>query len=189
MATKRAQHHTKKPERDRKTRISARVRAALRYMVEEGLSRSEAAEKAGLRDNSLYVAMRRPETLAFRTELMNVLRSSASSRSLARVDDLASNAASEHVRLAASELLLGLDGHVPVARTEGRIVHDHVHHAPGLIIIRHNHAEAAARQAQMAANPQRMIDVTPSEPVAVIENGEEDAETNIAILRDRSGAR
>ncbi len=37
--------------REPKTRISAKTRAALTFMVNEGLSRAKAAEKAGITDN------------------------------------------------------------------------------------------------------------------------------------------
>lgn len=162
--TKNAQHLRRSSDDNRSRRISARVREAIRIMVEEGLNRSEAAERAGLKDNSLYVALRRPEILALRRELMEVLRASAASKSIARVDKLASDAASEHVRLAANELLLGLAGHVPMKRTEGHVVHEVQRHVPGLIIVRHDSVRAAERAKSLEDNPVRLIDATP-EPV------------------------
>lgn len=170
-----------------KPRISKRVREAVRYLVDEARSRAESAKLAGVTDDWFYRQLRRPEVRALKREREEVLRSGERARSFRRVADLADHAQSEHVKLGANELLLGIDGVSPVARSDIRVDHL-VRHAPGLVIVRHNYAEAAARQAQLAANPQGMIDVTPSEPVTLIES-EQDEETNIAILRDRSGAR
>lgn len=118
---------------DRKTRISAKVRYAVTLMVEHGLNRASAAEKAGLKDNSLYIALRKPDVCSFRLSLMQVFRESAASRSISRVDVLADTAESEHVRLKSNELLLGIEGIAPVQRVEGRIEHAHV--VPGLTIV------------------------------------------------------
>jgi hypothetical protein len=119
---------------EKKTRIGRRVREAIRLMVEERLKRSEAAERAGLKDNSLYVAMTRPDVCAYRNGLMKALRESEASRSVGRVADLADNSNSDYVKLGANTLLLGIQGIVPPARVEGRIEHTHAHLMPGLVI-------------------------------------------------------
>jgi transposase-like protein len=122
---------------ERKTRISAKLREAIRLMVEEGMNRSDAAQKVGMKDNSLYVALRRPEVLAVRTRLMKVLRESEASRTISRVARLADTAQSEHVRLGANEFLAGIEGIAPVAR--GEVVHRHEGQVPGLTIVFSDH--------------------------------------------------
>jgi hypothetical protein len=62
--------------------------------VWEGLKRDEAATKAGIKDNSLYVALRRPDVKAFYLRELDVLRTSERARNihtLAEVRDQTSN--------------------------------------------------------------------------------------------------
>jgi hypothetical protein len=118
---------------ERKTRLSAKVRAALSYMVEEGLSRKAAAEKAGCSNHWLYQRLREPSVLAFRAELMDVLRSSEASRTIARAATLADGAVSEHVRLQANTWLGGLDGIAPIDRSV--IEHNHTGQQPGMTLV------------------------------------------------------
>lgn len=61
-------------------RISAKVRIAIEAMVWEGLKRDAAAEKAGLKDNSLYVALRKPDVKRFYLDELDVLRTSDRAR-------------------------------------------------------------------------------------------------------------
>ncbi len=75
-----------KPER--KLRISKPVRVAIEAMVWEGLKRDEAAERAGMKDNSLYVALRRPDVKAFYLQECEVLRVSGRARRIHRLDAL-----------------------------------------------------------------------------------------------------
>lgn len=119
--------------RPTQTRISAKTRVAITAMVDEGLSRLEAAQKAGITDNWLYQQLRRPEVLALKNERMQVLRDGTAARSISRVDRLASNAESEHVQLKANELLMAIEGISPIARTESVNVHKHL--LPGLTIV------------------------------------------------------
>lgn len=127
-------------EHQPKTRISARVREAIRLMVETGLKRPDAAQAVGLQDNSLYIAMRKPEVLAWRAECMQILRTSAASRMVAKAVELADDAKSESVKLDAIKWVAGLEGIAPVQRTEN------IHHlnvqVPGLEIV-FSHREPA----------------------------------------------
>src|SRR5262245_11767588 len=102
---------------ERKTRISTKVREAVRLMVEEGLNRATAAERVGLRDNSLYIALRKPDVCSYRNELMRALRESEASRTISRAAKLADTAESEHVRRDANEWLAGIEGIAPVQRS------------------------------------------------------------------------
>jgi hypothetical protein len=118
---------------ERKTRISAKLHTAIRLMVEEGQKRPDAAKAAGLHDDSLRKALKRSDVLALRSHMMRVLRESEAARSIARVARLADDAESEHVRLGANTLLLGIEGVVPVQRVEA--LHKHEHVIPGLSIV------------------------------------------------------
>jgi hypothetical protein len=63
-----------------------------------------------------------------------VLRESEASRSIARVALLADDAQSEHVKLGANELLMGIEGISKVQRSENLHVHQHL--IPGLTVNR-----------------------------------------------------
>jgi hypothetical protein len=125
-----------------KQRVSARVRVAIEKMVDHALTRTEAAQLAGLTDHALYCALRKPHVQAYRYERMEVLRSSEASRTISRAVKLADTAESEHVRNDANKWLAGIDGIAPVQRSEN--VHLHHSAAPGLTIIYAPVAHAAA---------------------------------------------
>lgn len=69
-------------------KIGARVKAAINCMVWEALPRKEAAEKAGLREHSLYKALRRPPVLAYLRSEMEVLRLSGRPRNFHRLEEI-----------------------------------------------------------------------------------------------------
>lgn len=117
---------------ERKGRLTAKVRTAIEEIVLRGRNRADAAQIAGMAEDSLYRAMRRPETLAYRTLLLEVLRSGASARTLAKIESLMDCSTSEHVKLQAAQWLAGIDGIVPVQR--GEVHHTHSHVLPGLHI-------------------------------------------------------
>jgi len=115
-------------------RISAAARALITAMVEKGLSRAEAAKEAGISDNWAFQLLKRPEVLALRTELMEVLRTSEASRCIFAVAKLAHGAQSERVRMMALEWLADVAQEGPVSRAV--INHHHTGRAPGLVILR-----------------------------------------------------
>lgn len=123
--------------RPRNVRISAKVRRAVDLMVEGALKRQDAAQQAGLTDHALYCALTQPHVLAYRNDRLRVLRESAACRSIARVDILADTAVSEHVKLGANELLMGIEGISKVTKTENMHVHQHL--IPGLTVMRAAH--------------------------------------------------
>jgi hypothetical protein len=69
-------------------KIGARVKAAIDCMVWEALPRKEAAERAGLREHSLYKALRRAPVLAYLRSEMEVLRLSGRSRNFHRLEEI-----------------------------------------------------------------------------------------------------
>lgn len=70
--------------------LSRAVRSAIDCMILEGLNRCDAAERAGLRDNSLYQALRNPEVLSYFNATMSALRTAETARGIhvaARIRD------------------------------------------------------------------------------------------------------
>jgi hypothetical protein len=75
-----------KPAKELK--ITGKVRTAIEAMVWLGLKRDEAAQHAGMKDNSLYVAMRRPDVKAFYLAECEMLRLSGKARRIHRLDEI-----------------------------------------------------------------------------------------------------
>lgn len=117
----------------RQVRISGNIRRAIEFMVHEGQKRSIAAQNAGITDDALRKAMLKPEVLAFLNDQQRVLRTSARARSIARIDQLADDAESEHVKLQSNVFLLGIEGIAAVQRTEN--THNLNVQVPGLCIM------------------------------------------------------
>lgn len=80
------QQVTDKPKRELKvTRV---VKAAIDAMVWQGMKREDAAQAAGMKDNSLYVALRRPEVKAYYLDQCEVLRTSGKARRIHRLEQM-----------------------------------------------------------------------------------------------------
>ncbi len=116
----------------RQERISGRVRVAIDAMVLEALPRADAAKKAGITEHALYKALRKPPVLAYRSTLLEALRTSAASRTIAKAEKLMDSATSEHVQADMTKWLAGLDGMSPVSKSESLNVHKHLF--PGLTL-------------------------------------------------------
>lgn len=67
-------------------KITRQVRTAIEAMVWQGLKREDAANHAGMKDNSLYVALRRPDVKAFYLAECEVLRTSGKARRIHRLN-------------------------------------------------------------------------------------------------------
>jgi len=72
----------------RKLTIPRRIRTAIDRMVWHGMTRAAAAEAAGLKDNSLYVALRRPEVKSYYLSECEVLRTSGRARRIHRLEQM-----------------------------------------------------------------------------------------------------
>lgn len=70
------------PQPARKLKVTGKVKVALDFMVWDGLKRQDAAERAGLKDNSLYVALTRPDVKAYYLRQLDVLRTSERARNI-----------------------------------------------------------------------------------------------------------
>jgi hypothetical protein len=71
---------------DKTLRITGKVRAAIDLMVWTGLKRDEAAQQSGMKDNSLYVALTRPDVKAYYLRQCEVLRTSGRARRIHRLE-------------------------------------------------------------------------------------------------------
>jgi hypothetical protein len=80
-----------KPRIDRSAPLSVtgRLKRAIELMVWSGLTRDEAAVKAGLRPHSLYVAFRKGHVKSYYLGEVEVLRMSGKAKRLHRLDALA----------------------------------------------------------------------------------------------------
>lgn len=88
--------------------LTPAVRTAIECMVFEGRKRAEAAEAAGLKDDSLRKALTKPDALAFLNECMEVLRTSARPRALHKMVDLL-DAKTERIQFESAKYLDGMD--------------------------------------------------------------------------------
>lgn len=95
----------KPPQHDIKRRISRQVRTAIDAMVWQGLKRDEAAAIAGLRDNSLYVAMRKPDVKAYYIAELEVLRTSERARNIHTLCEVRDQKSNQMARVNAVQAL------------------------------------------------------------------------------------
>ena len=72
-----------------KLRMTRRVKAAIDAMVWQGLKRDDAAQSVGMKDNSLYVALAKPDVRAYYLSQCEVLRVSGKARRIFRLEEIA----------------------------------------------------------------------------------------------------
>jgi hypothetical protein len=115
--------------------LTPAVRTAIEAMVFEGRKRAEAAEVAGLKDDSLRKALTKPDALAFLNECMEVLRTSARPRALHKMVDLL-DAKTERIQFESAKYLDGMDrpSHAVGATQVNVQVNNTVNVTPGYVI-------------------------------------------------------
>jgi hypothetical protein len=69
-------------------RVSGKLKVALQAMLYEGLSRDDAAKRAGLAIHSLREAFKKPHVLAFYNEGLVIRRTSERARNISRLVDI-----------------------------------------------------------------------------------------------------
>lgn len=67
---------------DKIIKVTGKNRAAIEAMVWQGLTRKDAAAKAGLKDHALYVALTKPHVKAYYLGQLDVLRTSERARNI-----------------------------------------------------------------------------------------------------------
>lgn len=90
-------------------KITRKVRDAIHAMVWDGLKRDEAAAKAGIKDNSLYVALRRPDVKAFYMRELDVLRTSERARNIHTLAEVRDQTSNQMARVQAVKALEQID--------------------------------------------------------------------------------
>lgn len=99
----------KPPVEQRKHRITAKVRTAVDLMVWQGLKRDAAAEQAGLKDNSLYVAMAKPDVRSYYLGQLDVLRTSERARNIHTLAEVRDQTSNQMARVQAVKALEQID--------------------------------------------------------------------------------
>jgi hypothetical protein len=87
--------------RSRAGAVTGKLKAALEFMVWEGLKRQEAAAKAGLADVSLRTALRKPHVLQYYNAELAALRTSARAQNFHRLDTIADTSKNDMARVGA----------------------------------------------------------------------------------------
>jgi hypothetical protein len=152
------------PRKRRKPGITAKVQEAIRLMVWEGLKRGDAAERAGLRDNSLYIALRRSDVRRHYLDEIRILRTSELAKNVHTLADVRDNSGNDMARVAAAK---ALDQQVVVDNSQGEIGQVWT---PGVVILVGNAPYSPLR------------DVTPTPPQI-----DAQAEPVGALLADENG--
>jgi len=125
-------------------RISGRNKLAIDAMVYEGLNRKQAAEKAGLKDHALYVALTKPHVKAYYMRQLDVLRTSERARNIHTLAEVRDQTSNQMARVQAVKALEHIDDDQQVNRGANSL--------PGLQIV------------VMTGPQQPTIDVTPASP-------------------------
>jgi hypothetical protein len=103
-------------KRVEKLKITAKVRAAIHAMVWQGLKRDQAAESAGIKDNSLYIALRRPDVKQFYLSELDVLRTSERARNIHALVEVRDQEENKMARVQAVKALEQISDEAPAAR-------------------------------------------------------------------------
>lgn len=131
-------------------KISGKNKVAIDAMVWEGLNRKDAAQKAGLKDHALYVALSKPHVKAYYMRQLDVLRTSERARNIHTLTDVRDQKSNQMARVQAVKALEQID--------EGETVSRGSQALPGLqIVIVQGGTDARLTQA-VQVNPQ--IDAT-----------------------------
>jgi hypothetical protein len=120
------------------------VRHAIDLMVQRGLKRGDAAEAAGLKEHSLYVALRHSHVKAYYLEQCEILRLAIRARGIHRMDEVMHQSDNLTACVAAYKALR--DDGEQVGRNGTTVLQ-----SPGMIVSIVNHIAAAATQPQHAA--------------------------------------
>jgi|SRR5882757_1164967 len=90
-------------------RISGRNKVAIDAMVYEGLNRKAAAERAGLKDHALYVALSKPHVKAYYMRQLDVLRTSERARNIHTLAEVRDQTSNQMARVQAVKALEQID--------------------------------------------------------------------------------
>lgn len=97
-------------------RVTGKNKAAIDHMVWDGLKRSAAAEKAGLKDHALYVALTKPHVKAYYMVQLEVLRTSERARNIHTLVEVRDQTSNQMARVQAVARLEQIDDEAQVSR-------------------------------------------------------------------------
>jgi hypothetical protein len=100
-------------DRSKPLAVTGRLKRAIELMVWEGLTRDDAAVKAGLRPHSLYVAFRKPHVKSYYLAEVEVLRLSGRAKRLHRLDALAMQDENKNAAVAAIKVADAIPDELP----------------------------------------------------------------------------
>lgn len=105
-------------DQPKRSEVTPKVRKTLELMVYEGLPRDEAAKQAGLQQNGIYKAFRKPAVKAAYLALCDDLRLSGKARRIRRYTEINEQSVNLNAAVAAGRVLDAMDGS-DVSRTNG----------------------------------------------------------------------
>jgi hypothetical protein len=126
--TRKPNPYTGKPPKRPEAALTPRVKTAIAAMVQQGLGRKAAAQAAGLSEESLYQALRKPVVLAHYNAELQVLRTSARARNVHVLEEIRDQSGNDMARVAAIKVL------EPAERQGGTTVNVGVSITPGYVI-------------------------------------------------------
>jgi hypothetical protein len=144
-------------ERSAPLTVTGRLKRAIDFMVWEGLTRDEAAEKAGLRSHSLYVALRKPHVKSFYLAECEVLRVSGRAKRLHRLEQLAMQDENKNAAVAAIKVADAIPDELQMRAVGAGFT-------PGVTIRIVNQIGAAPAAPALPAPQPRIVDAQPIEP-------------------------
>lgn len=113
-------------------------------MLYEGLTRRNAAEKAGMVEHSLYVAFTKPHVKAYYNAGLEVLRTSARARNIHALEEVRDQPENKMARVAAVKALEQIDDAAPASGGANL--------SPGLVIVIQNGPQQISNQPQNGDN-------------------------------------
>lgn len=117
------------PERTKtghfRARITKKIARLVEEMVHNALSRTEAAQRAGMTDDAARKALKRPHVKAYYNQAVADVRENAAQRAYLKIAKLSETGESERLQFDASRWVAGVDGIAPVQKVQGQHHHSH----------------------------------------------------------------
>jgi predicted DNA-binding protein (UPF0251 family) len=143
----------KGPEKLQRLKLTRKVREAIDLMVWNGLKREEAALQVQMKDNSLYVALTRPDVKTYYLNQCEVLRTSGRARRIHRLEAMLEQDANKAAVINAALALESIGN-------DQASVNAQQTHSPGVVIQIINSGPTDARLTQTVIEQPKLIDVS-----------------------------
>jgi hypothetical protein len=151
-------------DRTKPGKVTGRLKVALHAMVWLGMKRAQAAEHAGLKEQSLYVALCRPHVRTYYLAQLEVLRTSERARNIHTLAEVRDQTSNQMARVQAVKALEQLEDQ-PASRGGAQ-------QAPGFVIV----VQQALTPQQRNIQPKPLIEHTSGsdQPAALPYQGDAD---------------